>query len=368
MYELTDSAVQLGAIRAISAVPYLFLSPIAGTLADRYDRKTQMIISQLLDFILYVILAGLILTGLVQVWHVYATAVATGIVQVFQQPPRQAMVSESVPGPMLINAIGLNSMVFNVSRSVGPAIAGVLIAIWGTGGSYLFQALLYLLATAWTVPLRPQQLQRTEQRPFTAGMVFTSTLEGWQFAWRNDAVRASMLIGLIAGLLIIPFTTLLPVFARDILAAGPTGQGLLLTAMGFGALASATLVASLGDRLPRGLLMLGGVIGYGVAVSCFALSTNFQLSLVLMGISGLFHVSSHALIQTIIQAYSPAELRGRMMATFQQNQVAQTVGGMLSGTLAHLWSAPWAIVSMSLTCSVFVLGIAATNAKARAIR
>lgn len=368
LYQLTDSALQLGAIRAISALPFLVLSPIAGTLADHYDRKKLMTIAQLCNVGDYGLLAVLIISGVVEPWHVYATAIASSIVQVFQQPPRQAMVSDAVPSTILINAIGLNSMVFNVARSVGPAIAGLLIAIWDTGGAYVAQTGLYVAATLLTLPLHGGRPAAHAHRPFTARVVVESTLEGWRFAWRNDAVRPSFIVGMVSGLLVIPFTTLLPVFARDILVAGPTGQGLLLTAMGIGALGSATLIASLGDKLPRGLLMLGGVTMYGLAVAAFAASSSFQLSLFLMGVTGVFHVSSQALISTIIQAYSPSELRGRMMATWQQNQVFQTAGGMLCGSLASLWGAPWAIASMGLACSAGVLAIAATSEKARAIR
>lgn len=370
IYELTDSAIQLGLIRAIQAVPFFFLSPLAGAVADRYDRRAQLIISQVLDAAFLGGLAVLVLTGVVETWHVYVTAIATATVQVFQQPPRQALVSDSVPESTLINAIGLTSMTFNASRTLGPALAGVLIALVGTGGSFVAQALMYGLATLCTLPIHDRAASRTARHAgrLTLRAVINSNAEGWRFVERTDAVKVGMLVAMTAALLAVPFTTLLPVFARDILQAGPTGQGFLLTAMGIGALCSATLIASLGDRMPRVAFMLAGVSLYGIAIAAFGASSSFHLSLLLMLVAGLFHVSSHALIQTVIQAYSPSELRGRMMALFQQSQVINTVGGMLAGLLATMWSAPWAIGSMGLMCTVCVVGIATSFPRARFIR
>jgi predicted MFS family arabinose efflux permease len=149
-----------------------------------------------------------------------------------------------------------------------------------------------------------------------------------------------------ASLFIVPFTTLLPVFARDVLGVGASGQGGLLTAMGLGALCSAVLLASLGDRLPRGLCMLGGVTFYGLSVIAFATSPSFRLSLGVMTLVGLAHVSSHALVQTVIQTYSPSALRGRTMAIFHMSAVVVTLGSMLAGTLAAYVGAQWAVAAM----------------------
>ncbi len=155
MYQLTDSALQLGLVRLIQALPFLLMSPIAGALADRYDRKMQMVWAQALDGTQYLLLTGLIFTGQVAPWHVYATAFASAAVQAFQQPPRQSLVSESVPAANLTNAIGLTSIAWNVSRSLGPALAGALIAAWGTGAAFLGQAALLAAATVWVLQLQP---------------------------------------------------------------------------------------------------------------------------------------------------------------------------------------------------------------------
>src|SRR5262249_34987083 len=279
IYELTDSAFQLGLVRGIQAIPILLLSPLAGT-ADRYSRKMQVLVAQLVDGLLYGVIALLILTRQLQPWHVYVTGFDMSIVWTFQQPSRAAMVGDAVPLNQLTNAVGLNSIVFNVARSAGPALAGFLIAVFGTAGSYTAQAIFYLLATIWTVQLRSGQRPRARSHddPAHKESLGQSIIEGWKFSWRNEAVRASLLIVVFASLFIFPFITLLPVVARDILNVGATGQGLLLSAMGVGALFSSVLLASFGDRMPRVNLMLGGVTLYGIIIVAFAASPWFELS------------------------------------------------------------------------------------------
>jgi MFS family permease len=358
IYELTDSAVQLGLVRGIQAIPYLLLSPIAGSAADRYSRKTQVIVAQVVNGLVYAVMALLIFAGEIKPWHVYVTALIMAIVQVFQQPARTAMVSDAVPPGSLTNAIGLNAVVFNVARSAGPALAGMLIAVFGTGGAYSVQAFFFLLATNRTLQLSPGRISIASGGHSAPRESFgRSIIEGWKFSWTNEEVRISLLIVTFASLFIVPFTTLLPVFARDILGVGATGQGLLLTAMGVGALCSAILIASIGDELPRGMLMLGGVTVYGFLIVMFGASRWFEFSLVLMVLVGLCHVFAHALVQTVIQSYSPSEFRGRTTAIFHMSQVIMTGGSMLIGALSSFVGASWAVASMGIAGALTTVGI-----------
>jgi len=370
MYELTNSSVQLGLVQGVQAIPMLVLSPVAGSVADRYPRKQQVVVAQVLAGVMYAMLALLIMTGHILPWHLYATAFGMAIVQAFHQPARAAMIADAVPPRDLTNAIGLNSIVFNVARSTGPALAGFLIATLGTASCYTVQTVLYLVAVVWTMQLPPEPSASTSGYGRGAhGVSFgQSIVEGWTFSWRNEAVRTGLLIMMCASLFIIPFTTLLPVFARDLLGVGATGQGGLLTAMGIGALCSAVLIASLGDQLPRGLLMVGGVTVYGLSVAAFAASPSFRLSLGLMTLVGLAHVSSNALVQTVVQTYSPSALRGRTMAIFHMSTVVMTLGSMLAGTLAALVGARWAAAAMGVAGALLTVTIGAALPQARRIR
>jgi MFS family permease len=369
IYELTDSTVQLGLVRGVQAIPILLLSPVAGSAADRYSRKTQILIAQVIDGAMFAALALLIFSGQIQPWHVYITAFGMAIVQTFQQPARAAIVSDVVPTQNLTNAVGLSSVVFNVARSTGPALAGILIASLGTGGAYGAQAIFYFLATFWT--LRLGAIERgsggSHHAEHTASFA-RSIVEGWKFSWQNETVRTALLITMFAALFIVPFTTLLPVFARDILHAGATGQGFLLTSMGVGALASAVVIATFGDRMPRGLFMLGGVALYGLSVVAFAASPWFELSMILMLIVGSANVCSHALVQTVIQTYSPPEFRGRALALFHMGQVVMTVGSMIIGSLAALCGTQWAVVFMGAAGALAMLTIHVVLPRAGQIR
>ena len=367
IYELTNSALQLGMVRGIQAIPFLLLSPIAGSTADRYSRKFQVVGAQFANGFLYAVTAALIFTALIKPWHVYVTAFLMACVQVFLQPSRAAMISDAVPAKNLTNAIGLNAVVFNMARSTGPALSGVLISLFGTGFSYVVQAVFFLLATVWTLQMSSVRYASPSARGHGVHeeSFGQSIIEGWKFSWRKVEVRSGILVVIIAALFMIPFSTLLPIFARDLLHVGARGQGLLLTSMGVGALCSSLIIASIGDRMPRGLLMVGGVALYGVLVVIFSASPWFPLSMALMAIIGICHVSSHALVQTVIQTYSPPEFRGRTIAVFHMTQVLLLLGGMLIGALSALFGAPFAAASMSLigTLCMVVLYVAAPGAR-----
>jgi MFS family permease len=367
---LTDSALQLGLVRGIQAVPFLFLSPIAGSVADRYPRRFLVVTAQFANGFIFTATAALILLGLIRPWHVYLTAVLMACVQVFLQPARAAMISDTVPPENLTNAIGLNAVVFNMARSTGPALAGALISFFNTGIAYGAQGLFFLLATVWTTQMRSGRRAAAARRAHGgAGESFArSIVTGWQFSWRKDEVRSSLLVVTIASLFMVPFSTLLPIFARDILQVGAQGQGLLLTSMGVGALGSAMIIATFGDRMPRGIMMLVGVMLYGVSVMVFAASPWFSLSLMLMAGIGLFHVSSHALVQTVIQSYSPAEFRGRAIAVFHMNQVLHLVGGLVIGALSAAVGAPWAAAALSLLGTLCMVALFVFDPRARTIR
>jgi len=370
IYELTDSTVQLGLVRGVQAIPILLLSPVAGSAADRYSRKMQILIAQIGDGAMFAALALLIATGSIEPWHVYVTAFGMAIVQTFQQPARAAIIADVVPLHNLTNAIGLNSIIFNVARSTGPALAGVLIATFGTGGAYGTQAAFYLLGTYWTL-LLPRRLGApggSREKSAHAASFGRSIIEGWKFGWQNVTVRTGLLITMFASLFIVPFTTLLPVFARDILGVGATGQGLLLTAMGVGALGSAVIITTFGDRMPRGIFMLGGVVLYGLSVVAFSASPWFPLSMALMVIVGVANVSSHALVQTVLQTYSPPEYRGRTIALFHMSQVVMTVGSMIIGSLAAVCGTQWAVALMGGAGALTMLAIHLTLPGAWRIR
>ncbi len=369
MYDLTGSMLQLGLITTVQVLPLLLLSPVAGSLTDRYGRKTQLIAAQVLNIPPALGLGLLVLTGRVEPWHVYATGFIAAVVQVFQQPARQALIPESVDPRRLTNAIGLASIAFNLSRIVGPAVAGGLIAVVGAGGSYVVQALIYAISAVLTAMLRlpnrapPSSTERVQQPSF-----FASIVEGWRYIASHATIRTALIVSTLAQMFGMSFTTLLPVFARDVLYVGPAGQGFLLTAQGLGALCSAFLVASLGESAPKGKLMIAGVTMYGILEVLFGMSNWYPVSVGLMVLLGVCHVSANALVQTIVQGHAAPDMRGRVMGAWQQNQVVLVVGGLLAGGVASVLGAPMTVVIMGAVASLGAVLIFLTIPHVRGIR
>lgn len=369
VYQLTDSVLQLGLVRGIQAVPFLLLSPVAGSFVDRHSRKKTLMVTQSLQALTMVIMAYLVLTGDIRIWHVYVIAALVAVMQVFQQPARGALISDSVPREFLTNAIGFNSLVFNVARTLGPALAGGLIVLWGTGGAYVVQAVFIFLAVGWTSAMRAEAAaagargRAKERESFTQ-----SILEGWKFSWRNEAVRASLFCAMLVAFFVVPFTAMMPVFARDLLEVGASGQGLLLTCMGVGAFCSAALIALAGDRLPRGMFMFGSVVLYGILVVAFSASPWFALSLGLMFLAGICQPLSNALVQTVIQSHAPVELHGRTMALFSMHQVMITAGSVLLGSLAAALGPRWATAAMAACGVISIILVMVAMPRARHIR
>ena len=355
IYQLTDSVVQLGFARGIQLVPTLLISPFAGSAADRYSRKTLLLVSQLIQGMSFAVLALLIVTGHVAPWHVYVTAVVAGAMLAIQQPARASIVTESVPPQSLTNAIGLTSLIYNMARLMGPALAGAIIASADTGGAFAVQAACMFLATIWAARLPAMPHAHDDSRRDRESFA-QSVVEGWKFSWQNQTVRAGILCTTIVCTLMFPFTTLLPVFARDLLGVGAQGQGFLLAAMGVGALLSAATIAVAGHRLTRGRVMIDSSVVYGLALVVFAASSWYSLSIVAMVVAGLCHVHANALVHTVVQSHSPPAYRGRTMALFSMSQMLSTAGSVLIGLLALALGSRGAVAVMGI---VGALGIAA---------
>jgi predicted MFS family arabinose efflux permease len=365
IYQLTDSVVQLGLVRGIQFIPLMFFSPIAGSAADRYSRKTLLVISQAVNALLFAALAFLIFTHRIAPWHVYVTAVLAGIMQVVQHPARTSLISDTVPTEYLTNAIGLTSVIYNGARLVGPALAGALIGMADTGGAYTVQAAFLFMATVWALMLQPVAPR--------AGVVHRESLlrsivKGWRYAWHNKPVRAGILCTTAASLLIFPFTTLLPVFARDLLGVGASGQGLLLGAMGVGALISAMMITISGHELERGKVMLDSSLAYGAAILIFAFTPWYWMSLVVMIVAGYCHVYANALVNTVVQSYASAEYRGRTMALFNMSQMLSTAGGLMIGLLASVLGPRVAVAAMAVGGMLAITLLIVSMPQARKIK
>jgi MFS family permease len=358
IFSLTHSSLQLGFISAARGLPLLLFGSVAGVVADRYGRKAQLVIAQVVNAILNVALATLVLTHHVQPWHVYVTGFLAGTVQAFQQPARQVLINDLVGEKYLLNAISLNSAALNLSRSVGPALSGLLNII-GADVSYFVQAFMYVVATVWTVQIKIPETRQARVASITSGeqSFLSSAREGFAYVVSNKLILALMVLGLAPMVLGMPFISLMPVFAVNVFGGGSETQGLLMAMVGIGAVTGALTIASLGRRQGSGKLMMMGAAGFGVALILFSRSPVLWLAALFIFIGGMSNSSYTTQDQTIIQTLAPAHLRGRVLGIYLLNRAMTPFGSLLAGVLANYLGAPWAVTVMGSSCVLLVLGI-----------
>ena len=348
IYHITNSPLQLGLAAAMRGIPLFLFGIIAGALADRSGRKTQLIVAQVTNAVLNLILATLVLTNRVQPWHVYVTAFLAGTVQAFQNPARQTLVSD-IAGPRhLINALALNSMALNSSRAVGPAFAGLLIATIGVHGSYYVQAVMFLLATMWTIQMRIPE-RSPESARVARESLFQSIKAGFTYVRANSNIRTQLILALGPLTLGMPFINMMPIFARDVLHGGAQLQGFLLSAFGIGSLLGALVVASIPRRHAHALPAVIGAAVFSITVFFFGLSHWVWLSLACASISGIFMTTYQTQDQALLQLSAPRHIRGRVMSFYLTNRATVPIGTLLAGALAHYFGGPAAVCIMSLS-------------------
>src|SRR5262249_30515432 len=279
IYQITGSALQLGLVTALRGLPMLFFGVLAGAVADRSNRKAQLILAQVVNAILNVLLATLVLLHRVQPWHVYVTGLLVGTVQAFQQPARQTLISDIVGARYLMNALALNAMAMNVARAIGPAVAGILIALTGTHGSYYVQAAMFVLATLWTfqmrVPAGSREAVAARREPF-----WHSVAAGLAFVVQDRDIRTLMILAHGPLTLGMPYMSLLPIFAKDVLHGGASMQGLLTTIIGIGSVLGSLWVAAMQGRYSYGRTGVVGGGGFGGSVVGFCGGVGVIASLV----------------------------------------------------------------------------------------
>lgn len=358
IFDITHSPLQLGFISAARGIPMLIFAIAAGVAADRWGRKPQLIIAQVVNAILNAVLATLVITGNIQVWHIYVTAVLAGTVQAFQQPARQALINDLVGEKHLMNAIALNSAAVNTSRSIGPAICGVLIHFLGVDISYYVQAAMYAFATVWTVQIRAPEIHFSPAENGAARPSFLSSAqEGFSFLGTKKIILSLMILGLAPIFLGAPFTSLMPLFAIDVLHGNSVTQGWLLATFGIGAVVGALVLASLGRRQGNGNIMVVGAIGFGASLVFFALSPVLGISVAATFLAGVCNSSYTSQAQSIIQMLTPAKLRGRVMGIYFLNRGLMPLGSMVMGTLAATLGGPLAVTIMGAACVIVAFSI-----------
>lgn len=363
VYRLTGSAVLLGTVGFASQVPVFLLSPIGGVVADRRDRRRVLLATQSASMVLALGLALLTLSGRIEVWQLLALAAMLGVANGFDIPARQSFVVELVGRQDLVNAIALNSSMFNGARILGPAIAGIVVAAVGEGFCFLANAVSYLAVLASLLAIRlPPRARLAPARSSPAAQI----LEGWRFVAGTSPIRALLLLLGLVSLTGMPYAVLMPVIAEDVLHAGASGLGLLMGASGSGALIGALVLARRTSLRGLGSWVAWAALAFGAALVAFSLSRQFWLSVVLLlpvGFSMLLQMSSS---NTLIQSMVPDELRGRVMSAYSMMFMGMSpLGALLAGTLAEAVGAP---ATIAIGGGVCIAGSLVFRARLPAIR
>jgi MFS family permease len=351
VYRLTGSALLLGVVGFVGQIPTFLLAPVAGVWVDRWNKRTVLVWTQALAALQSLVLAALTLTHHVTVADILALSVFQGLINAFDMPGRQSFLVEMVEDKKILgNAIALNSSIVNLARLLGPSIAGLVISWKGEGPCFLIDGISYfaVIASLLMMRVRPTLQARGQQS------VLQQMKEGWQYVSGFLPIRNLLLLFAVVSLMGMPYTVLMPVFASQVLHGGPHTLGFLMGAAGVGALVSAVLLAL--RRSVKGLLRMVPISAalFGAGLIGFGLSHVLWLSLLLMLVVGFGMMQGMAASNTIIQTLSPADKRGRVMSYYTMAFVGMApFGSLLSGGLAHVMSASWAVV---LTGSCCVLG------------
>ena len=348
VYRLSGSALLLGAVGFSSQFPVFLVAPFGGITADRANRQRLVIATQTASMILAGILAWLTLSNRVQIWHIFVLAALLGVVNAFDIPGRQAFLVDMVGKEDLMNAIALNSSMFNGARVIGPAVAGILVARIGEGWCFGANAISYIAVIIGLF------LMNVHSAPRISGhSPIEDIIEGFRWVNQTRVIRALLLLIGLISLVGMPYTVLMPVFADKILHGGARGLGILMGATGVGALFGAlTLAAKTGVKgLGRWVAITCAT--FGISLFLFSFSKLFWLSVLLLLPAGYSMMLQMACSNTLIQTMVPDHLRGRVMALYSMMFMGMApFGALFGGWLAHRTSAPVTVAIGGIACVV----------------
>jgi len=360
VYQLSQSELVLGIVGFASALPALFITPWGGVVVDRMPKRTLLIITQTASMIFALILAGLTMAGVVQVWHVVALAVGLGVVNAFDGPARQAFVVEMVGRADLPNAIALNSMTFNGARIFGPAIGGILLASVGAGWCFFWNGLTFLavIVGLWAMNLPPHQPSTKKVSPWQ------QLRSGVAYANNIAEVRALLMMAFIISCFGITYSTVLPAFVAKVLQQNATAFGAINTTAGIGAIITAFLIARYGDQGQRGQWLAVSAIAFPVVLSLFAINHFYPLALILGVFLGMGFMSQFTLINTLLQTNISDDMRGRVMSLFAMiYRGVPAIGALAIGFAAEVVGLRPAFFIAAAICAVSWIVIARRHEK-----
>lgn len=348
--QLTSSPLAVGLVAAFQFLPVMLLSLFGGVIADRVPRYRMILTTQTLAMILAAIFGALVGSGLIQLWHVYLLALTQGLINSLDTPVRQAFAVELVSREDRPNAVALNSIVFNTSRIIGPALAGLLIGPLGIAAMLYLNAASFLAVLVGLLRMDTRQIVQGERRP---ARVLSQLREGLAYTWRTPEVLLVMILVGAIGTFGYNFSVTLPLIGGFILHTDPASYGLLGSALGLGSLAAAIANAYMGRFTPKRMLIAAGA--FSLLLGAVATTSVFMVSAILLFALGFAGISFSTAANTVVQLRVPDELRGRVSSLYFTLFAGSTpIGGLLIGGAASLFGVPDALLLCSSLCLVGV--------------
>jgi MFS family permease len=326
--QLTNSAFQLGLVQFIRGVSVLLVSPFAGALSERVERRLLAGLASTVNGLLALAIGVLIVTGHIAMWQLYVTALIGGFSSSISNPVRQFLVFDAVGTKYLPNAIALNAMVNNMARVVGPGVAGFLIA-YNLSSAFFGESLFFMAATLSLAQLRLSQPASYEREP-----VLASVRLGAGYMLRHRLLLRLTLLQAIPSMLIFPYLQMVPLMAKNYLHVGSTGYGWLQTGVGIGSLVSALVVASFADVRHRGAIASVALLVYMAMILSFSFSRDYYLSLLLLIMGGMGLVVFSTFNQTLLQLHVEDDYRGRVLSLYTMSQGLNPLGALAMGFVA----------------------------------
>ena len=348
VYRLTKSALLLGIVGFTGQIPSFFLSPLAGVIVDRFDRRRVLIITQVLAMVQSLALAGLTLTHRITIHEILVLSILQGVINAFDMPARQSLTVKMVEGKEdLQNAIALNSSMVNASRLVGPSLAGLLIAATNEGWCFAVDGVSFIPVI---VSLLLMRIPGSKEKH--AGLSMVGQLrEGWSYVAKSAPIHTILLLFALLSLMGWPFMVLMPIFAAEVLHGGPHTLGFLMAAVGVGALSCALAMVMRRSVLGLTKMLLIGAAAFGVGLVLFGLSRTIWLSIPLMLLTGFGMEQGLMACNTIVQTLVDEKMRGRVMSYYTMAFVGMVpFGNLLAGVMAHSFGAPRTLVINGAVC------------------
>ncbi len=363
-YELTQSALLTSLAMGLDALPILIAGPLGGLLVDRWDKRKLLVGVFVYQALIALGFGAMVLLGSVNVWHVFAFIFLMGVGWVITDPARMALIPSIVPRHSLVNAFALNSLAFSITRLAIPAIGGALLAFAGAGYAMLLEGAVVAVAAAMALGLSVAPSESKDRLNMRGAL--SEILEGARYIRERPVVLGLLLFGFIPTVLVSPFLHgLIPVYAAEVFGVGPAKLGLLMSAVGAGFLAGTLVIASLGDALRKGMMILGSIALICVSMVGFSLNPTIELAYPLVALGSVGTMGFFSMTSATMQSILPDGIRGRVSGIYILTFGAMPAGNLAAGVISQNMGAPTATL---IACGLIIAATVVLTLKFPAIR